>query len=86
MKIVTLAAGVAVGYVLGTKAGREKYNQIAAAARKLSTHPAVGQAQQKAKSALDTVAVKSDAPVVPAKPSASRQPAVVTTPVGETLA
>jgi hypothetical protein len=33
-RIVSLAAGVAVGYVLGSRAGREKYEQIAAAARR----------------------------------------------------
>jgi hypothetical protein len=33
-KIVSLAAGVAVGYVLGSRAGREKYEQIAEAARR----------------------------------------------------
>jgi len=49
MKVVTLAAGVAVGYVLGTRAGREKYEQIVAGARKVSSHPTVVQAQTKAK-------------------------------------
>lgn len=33
-RMVSLAAGVAVGYVLGSRAGREKYEQIAAAARR----------------------------------------------------
>lgn len=53
MKVVTLAAGLAVGYVLGTRAGREKYEQIAASARKLGGHPTVVQAQEKAKQALN---------------------------------
>jgi hypothetical protein len=49
MKVLTLAAGAAVGYVLGTRAGREKYEQIVAGARKVSSHPTVVQAQTKAK-------------------------------------
>jgi hypothetical protein len=39
-RIVSLAAGVAVGYVLGSRAGREKYEQIAAAARRYAGSPA----------------------------------------------
>jgi hypothetical protein len=54
MKFLTLAAGFAVGYVLGTKAGREKYEQIAVTARKLGSHPTVVQAQEKAKGYLET--------------------------------
>ena len=36
MRIGTLAVGLAAGYVLGARAGREKYDQIAAAARRVS--------------------------------------------------
>lgn len=36
MRIGKLAVGLAAGYVLGARAGREKYEQIAAAARKVS--------------------------------------------------
>jgi SLT domain-containing protein len=53
MRILTLAAGVAVGYVLGSRAGREKYEEIAATARKMSEHPTVVQAQEKAKELLN---------------------------------
>ncbi len=91
MKVVTLAAGVAVGYVLGTRAGREKYEQIAAGARKLSGHPAVVQAQEKAKEAFsagtDAVTAKlasvspepapvAESEVVPVRPG--RRKTVVT--------
>src|SRR3954470_15973337 len=38
-----LAAGLAAGYVLGTRAGRERYEKIAAAARKVTEAPAVRQ-------------------------------------------
>jgi SLT domain-containing protein len=52
MKVLKLAAGFAVGYVVGSRAGREKYEQIAAYARRTSSHPTVVQAQEKAKSLL----------------------------------
>lgn len=38
---VTFAAGVAVGYVLGARAGRERYEQIKRAAQRLADSPAV---------------------------------------------
>ena len=38
---VTFAAGVAVGYVLGAHAGRERYEQIKRAARRAAESPAV---------------------------------------------
>jgi len=49
MKTLTFAAGAAVGYVLGTKAGREKYQQIVDGARSISQKPVVRQAQSKIK-------------------------------------
>jgi hypothetical protein len=54
MRIVKLAAGLAVGYVLGAKAGRAKYEQIAATARKVSENPTVVQARAKAMSLMAT--------------------------------
>ncbi|GAA2642691.1 hypothetical protein [Paractinoplanes durhamensis] len=48
MRIVKLAAGIAVGYVLGARAGRERYERIAATARKVSENPTVVQARHKA--------------------------------------
>lgn len=53
-----LAAG-AVGYVLGTRAGRERYEQIKAGAQRVSRDPRV---RAKAKEAGD--AVRENAPVV----------------------
>ncbi|HEY3685713.1 MAG TPA: hypothetical protein VGL93_21960 [Streptosporangiaceae bacterium] len=38
---VTFAAGLAVGYVLGARAGRERYEQIKRAARRAADSPAV---------------------------------------------
>ena len=40
---MTLVAGLGAGYVLGTRAGREQYEKIAAAARKVAGAPAVRQ-------------------------------------------
>ena len=45
--MIKLVAGLAIGYVLGSRAGREKYEQIVASARKAQDHPTVVQAQQK---------------------------------------
>ncbi|MGO9077965.1 MAG: hypothetical protein ACLQDY_02840 [Streptosporangiaceae bacterium] len=41
---LTLLAGVATGYVLGARAGRERYEQIKKFARTAADHPAVQQA------------------------------------------
>jgi hypothetical protein len=38
------ASGLAIGYVLGSKAGRERYDQIVAAARKFWESPTVQEA------------------------------------------
>jgi hypothetical protein len=38
---VTFIAGAAVGYVFGTKAGRERYEQIKRASRRISENPTV---------------------------------------------
>ena len=38
---LTFATGVAVGYVLGTRAGRERYEKLRQAAHKVAENPAV---------------------------------------------
>lgn len=38
--MIGFVAVLATGYVLGTKAGRERYEQIAATARAVAGHPA----------------------------------------------
>ncbi|WP_426245380.1 hypothetical protein [Nocardioides sp. LHG3406-4] len=55
--MVLIAAGI--GYVLGTKAGRERYDQIRGAARKFKDNPAV---QEKAQHVADVAREK--APIV----------------------
>ncbi|HEX4976736.1 MAG TPA: hypothetical protein VFV40_02620 [Nocardioides sp.] len=59
MKKLLLLTGAAVGYVLGAKAGRERYDQIMATAKGVARDPRV---QQKARVAQ--TAVKENAPVV----------------------
>ncbi|MCZ0205248.1 YtxH domain-containing protein [Streptomyces achromogenes] len=38
---LTFLAGLALGYVLGTKAGRERYEQLKKSARQIAQNPAV---------------------------------------------
>jgi SLT domain-containing protein len=90
MKVLKLAAGFAVGYVVGSRAGREKYEQLAAYARKTSNHPTVVQAQERAKTLLTTgtqaVVAKlphDDAPETTSRPVRQHKPALTTpSPVG----
>jgi hypothetical protein len=48
MKKLPLLAAAAVGYVLGTRAGRERYEQIKSGARKMSQNPKVQEVAHKA--------------------------------------
>ena len=48
MSKVTLLAAAGVGYVLGARAGRERYEQIKAGARKVASDPRVQSAKDKA--------------------------------------
>jgi hypothetical protein len=41
---VTFAAGLAAGFVIGARAGRERYEQLKRVARRAADHPAVQQA------------------------------------------
>ncbi|GAB3127307.1 YtxH domain-containing protein [Streptomyces calidiresistens] len=49
MRKLTFIAGAAVGYVLGARAGRQRYEQIAEAARRVQRNPTV-------RNGLDTAA------------------------------
>ena len=48
MSKLTLLTAAAAGYVLGARAGRERYEQIAAGARKVARNPRVQAAKQQA--------------------------------------
>lgn len=86
MKIVTLAAGVAVGYVLGSRAGREKYEQIVATVRRVSGRTGVVPAQESAEETLigdpatpspDEAASATSSPPATARPRRpGRKPAI----------
>ncbi|MET9318855.1 YtxH domain-containing protein [Streptomyces sp. NPDC003038] len=45
---VTFVVGLALGYVLGTRAGRERYEQLKKSARQLAQNPAVRNAAETA--------------------------------------
>ncbi|WP_229070161.1 hypothetical protein [Actinoplanes sp. DH11] len=93
MRLLTLAAGLATGYVLGTRAGRERYEQIAAAARKAAGSPAATQAQSTAKALINAGMDKADTrpraagvepadqPVAGTKPSTLRETETPSGPV-----
>jgi hypothetical protein len=68
-KTTALIAG-AVGYVLGARAGRERYEQIRTSFERLRSNPKV---QQTARSAADTA--KGAAPVVKDKLSSAAETA-----------
>jgi len=80
MKLFWLATGAAVGYVFGTKAGRERYEQIMAAGREWANKPAVADAVDKvqglANQGKDTLVEKLSATTdaVTAKLSSQSQP------------
>jgi hypothetical protein len=59
VKKLILLAAAGVGYVLGTRAGRERYEQIKGTVTKVTNDPRV---QQKARQAVDTA--RQQAPVV----------------------
>lgn len=59
MKKLTILISGAVGYVLGTRAGRERYEQIKGLAVRVKDDPRV---QEKTQQAVDTA--KAQAPVV----------------------
>ena len=72
MSKFTLLAAAAAGYVLGARAGRERYEQIAAGARKVVRNPRVQAARTQAQGAVAAQAsVVKDAAAEKAKDAAS---------------
>ena len=61
-KTLTFVAGLATGYVLGARAGHNRYEQIVHVAKSVSEHPTAAQLQTKLKGAVtstkDAVASK----------------------------
>jgi hypothetical protein len=66
MKKLLLLAAAGIGYVLGTKAGRERYEQIKGTVDKVKNDPRV---QQKTQQVVDTA--KEQAPLVKDKLSSA---------------
>ncbi|MCP3817589.1 YtxH domain-containing protein [Streptomyces sp. A3M-1-3] len=60
---LTFVAGLALGYVLGTRAGRERYEQLKKSARQVSQNPAVRNAAEAAAQSSREVAGKAFASV-----------------------
>lgn len=64
MRSLTFAAGLATGYVLGTRAGREKYERIIAGAREFPDRPTVAHLQSRAAElvnvGIDAITKKAD--------------------------
>ncbi|WP_020524903.1 hypothetical protein [Catelliglobosispora koreensis] len=63
MKLVWAAAGFAAGYVMGTKAGRQRYEQLREAASAVLNQPVVAQTRARvaelAERGLETAAAKA---------------------------
>jgi hypothetical protein len=76
MKKIPLLAAAAVGYVLGTRAGRERYEQIKAGAQKVARDPRVQAATHHAADvAKDKVSDAAAQAVDKVRREASIQPA-----------
>lgn len=72
MSKLTLIAAGAAGYVLGARAGRERYEQIADGARRVMRNPRVQSARQQAQDAVsEQAAAARDVVVEKAKETAS---------------
>jgi hypothetical protein len=56
MSKLSLLAAAGVGYVLGARAGRQRYEQIAGAARKVADNPKVQRVAHKAQDAAAPLA------------------------------
>ncbi len=56
---MTFTVGLAVGYVLGSRAGRNKYEHIVGALRIFHRHPMVQEAQQAVKEQIRATAVRA---------------------------
>jgi hypothetical protein len=76
MKKLPILAAAGVGYVLGTKAGRERYEQIRSGARKVASNPRVQAATSKAQEAAkDAVSTATSTAADKVRREASIQPA-----------
>ena len=79
MKLLPFVLGVGAGYVLGAKAGRERYEQLSRAYRRVADNPqvqaAAGVAQAKAGEAVQAAVSVAKEKVAPSSGPAGHQPA-----------
>jgi hypothetical protein len=68
MKWIPLAAGVAVGYVLGTRAGREKYEQLVEGYREVRANPTLDQVQRTVRTVTTAPGTNGSATLVAGHP------------------
>ncbi|CAN5362061.1 hypothetical protein BH23ACT6_BH23ACT6_22510 [soil metagenome] len=60
MSKITMAAAAAVGYVLGSRAGRERYDKLAEKAESVWNNPKVQQGTRRAKQKAEEVSSHDD--------------------------
>ncbi|MBU2668043.1 hypothetical protein KOI35_31485 [Actinoplanes bogorensis] len=77
MKIVKLAAGFAIGYVLGSRAGRDTYQKIVANTQQLREHPTVQQAKSLLAGSADKATAKLHQAAIDLEPTPAPTPASV---------
>jgi hypothetical protein len=65
MRVTKMAAGFAVGYVLGTRAGRDTYERIVDGTRTLTNQPAAQRVLATGHDAATTMAKTADTGVAP---------------------
>jgi hypothetical protein len=86
MRLVTLALGLAAGYVMGTKAGRERFEQMKRQAQDLAQKPQVRQVKQRMTGAGEppaySVPAGTAAAGAPASPPYPRQEPQLSDPAG----
>jgi hypothetical protein len=84
MRLVTLGLGLAAGYVLGAKAGRERFEQIKRQTQSLARKPQVRQVTERVTGGPQTSSAMPEtaAPRAPTSPPYPRQEAQLSDPAG----
>jgi hypothetical protein len=86
MRLVTLALGLAAGYVLGAKAGRERFEQIKRQTQSLARKPQVRQVTERVTGTggpqTSSAMPETAAPGAPPSPPYPRQEAQLSDPAG----
>lgn len=84
MKKLILLTGIAIGYVLGSAAGRERYEQIRSGAKKVAENPTVqsaaGKATEQAAAAAETAKERASEAASTVADKARREPSTQPAP------